>query len=353
MAPVGAAPRPVTPGLDPMAMITGTRFSLLLLMLLPCTIGLPTKTERLISENDKYYWVQHRNNQIRCLLCPAGTFVEESCTIQDTRGTCKMCPEGTYIAFASGLSECLACSRCRHDQEEIFSCSSTKNTVCRCKKGTFCPPDQPCEICMPCTTSCPEDKVIQEPCNSTSDLMCTTPGPPSGTLDILKHVIVPLVVIFVLLIIIITVYMLLKRRNHGTGSKFFVKGNKDEDAELISPLRNVTLNFKEGIDSNTKDEIIAKSCAIIVREVPIRQFEMLMLHLRVSHNEIDKAKIENPGNVNNQCNAMLQAWYQKRGFEINNLLKTLQDLHMEKAACDITEQLIRDELFVPQEQNNA
>ncbi|KAM5171842.1 tumor necrosis factor receptor superfamily member 6-like [Mantella aurantiaca] len=399
MAPVGAARRLVTPGPDPMAVITGILFSLLLHMtgdsrilesgqerlidvdpvvsntefivqshetiaqlgskVLSYTSGLPTRTEKLISENDLYYWVEQQNGRIACLLCPAGTYVKEVCTTQYSAGRCEMCLEGTYIEFSSGLSDCLSCTICRDDQEEVSSCSSKKNTVCRCKKGTFCPPGQPCEICTPCTTSCPEDQVMNAPCNSTSDSLCTTPGSPSDNTDnrniIITYVVVSLAFI-ILVIITIVVYKWRKRRNTNTGSKLFgkltvhiCKGNEDPDEAQGNLLpRDVKLKLKEGIDSDTKDEVFSKSCAIIVRVVPIKEFDSLMLCLGLGHNEIERAKTDNVSNVNNQNSAMLRAWYLKKDLDINSLLKALRDQNMEKAANDITDQLIKEELYVPQ-----
>ncbi|XP_077326002.1 tumor necrosis factor receptor superfamily member 6-like isoform X2 [Lithobates pipiens] len=347
MAPRGAPRRPVTPGPDPLALITGTLF-FLLPMVLPTAYGLPTRTERLISENDLFYAVDGQDGQILCLLCPAGTYVKEDCTVQYTRGTCEICQEGTFSQYASGLSECLRCDTCRDDQEEVSHCFINKNTVCQCKKGTFCPSDQPCEICMPCTGSCPEDEVVKAPCNSTSDRECTPPSSSTSTRDI----IITCVVLFIVLIaIIIAVCVYRKKKSTDAGTKLFGKGNEDHDEtkrDLIQ--RHIILQFKEGTDKDTKEEIISKSWPIIVREVPIKGFENLMYSLGLSPNDVDTAKIDNPSNVNNQHSAMLQAWYHKGEFDINKLLKALQNLDMEKAANEIKHQLTREELYIEQSQ---
>lgn len=353
MAPRGAPRRPVTPGPDPLALITGILF--LLTMVLPTAYGLPTRTERLISVNDQFYSVEGEDGPIFCVLCPAGTYVKQDCTVPYTRGTCEICQEGTFSQYASGLSECLRCDICRDDQEEVSHCIVNKNTVCHCKKGTFCPSDQPCEICMPCTGSCPEDEVVKAPCNSTTDTECTPPSSSTSTRDIIITCVV-LIITFIIIIIAVCVYR--KKKSTDRGSKLFgkltlhiCKGNEDHDEAKGDLLqRDIILQYKEGTDKDTKEEIISKSWPIIVRGVPIKEFESLMYSLALNHNEVERAKMDNPSNVNNQYSAMLQTWYQKGEFDINKLLKALRSLGMEKAAHDITHQLTREELYIEQSQ---
>lgn len=37
------------------------------------------------------------------------------------------------------------------DQIVVAECISTSNTKCECKPGTFCLPDEPCEVCKKCS----------------------------------------------------------------------------------------------------------------------------------------------------------------------------------------------------------
>lgn len=37
------------------------------------------------------------------------------------------------------------------DQEIVRHCTTTQDTECQCKPGTFCAPDQACELCMKCS----------------------------------------------------------------------------------------------------------------------------------------------------------------------------------------------------------
>ncbi|KAM4749117.1 tumor necrosis factor receptor superfamily member 26-like [Rhinophrynus dorsalis] len=123
--------------------------------------------------DDHYYM----NKGVRCLRCPPGTYVFEPCTKEDTRGICYHCHYGlTYSEGLTGQDHCHDCTRCRDDQVEVSPCTLTKNTVCRCKEGTYCRPDHPCEVCESCTPSCPPGEVLHQPCNSTTDSQC---GPPT------------------------------------------------------------------------------------------------------------------------------------------------------------------------------
>lgn len=338
MAPAGALRKLLTPGLDPMALF------MLLSVVLQCVYGLPAKSERLISLTDRYY---QTDQGYRCELCPPGTFVKKPCTIQNTSGECEACPSGTYSAFFSGMSECLSCSTCRDDQEEVSSCTSKNNTVCQCKKGTFCPPDQPCEICVACKTDCPEDQHIKDPCSSTSDLLCTTPSSPSSTSP--TGIIITAAVVAPLLIIGIVVCVYWKSRNNNKGCKVFRKlplpfcsGEKNKETQNPLLQNNTELHFAEGRDEN---EIFSRSFVIIDHLSPIRNFDSVMLRLGLDHNDLYRAKEENPNNVHNQHTAMLNTLKERDKFNINVFLQALQELGLKKSALNIAKQLVEDGLY--------
>ncbi|XP_028589204.2 tumor necrosis factor receptor superfamily member 6-like [Podarcis muralis] len=108
-----------------------------------------------------------------CKLCPAGTYVAESCITPHTSGICAPCQEGIdYTAHANGLQKCLPCDDCKSSAgfEMVKSCTVKSNTECRCKAGYYCPPS--CEQCAPCTTKCPEGQIPVENCNATTDMKC-------------------------------------------------------------------------------------------------------------------------------------------------------------------------------------
>uniref|UniRef100_A0A803W5V1 Death domain-containing protein n=1 Tax=Ficedula albicollis TaxID=59894 RepID=A0A803W5V1_FICAL len=64
-----------------------------------------------------------------------------------------MCPPGRDL---SGREQLLPRARmelfalCPTDQVQLSPCQPSRNTVCACQDGTFCPPEHPCEMCQKC-----------------------------------------------------------------------------------------------------------------------------------------------------------------------------------------------------------
>lgn len=57
-----------------------------------------------------------------------------------------------YTRFWRLISNHLVCTFiCSVDQDTIEKCTSTQNTWCVCKQGSFCLPDQACEVCKKCS----------------------------------------------------------------------------------------------------------------------------------------------------------------------------------------------------------
>lgn len=145
----------------------------------------------------------------------AGTYVKKACLSASEKGVCEPCEFDTYTEHGNGLLMCLSCTKCRignsgvwkkkkkntvyilyhtaksflftlrsckpnqfcvHtikflqiyyltvncllylctffssvDQETTEKCTSTQNTKCQCKQGSFCLPDQACEVCKKCS----------------------------------------------------------------------------------------------------------------------------------------------------------------------------------------------------------
>ncbi|XP_053305202.1 tumor necrosis factor receptor superfamily member 10B-like [Spea bombifrons] len=84
-------------------------------------------------------------------------------------GRCTRCTYGEdYTAYPSGIDHCVSCDRCSFDKELVKPCTRTSNTVCRCKRGRFCP-NGSCEVCLTCKR-CPGRVKLE--CNDTSDTIC-------------------------------------------------------------------------------------------------------------------------------------------------------------------------------------
>ncbi|XP_062942070.1 tumor necrosis factor receptor superfamily member 10A-like isoform X2 [Cynocephalus volans] len=99
-------------------------------------------------------------------LCPPGSHASE-----DSRG-CKPCTSGVgYTNHSNVLPSCISCTVCGQDEEEKGPCTTTRDTVCQCKPGTFRGKDSP-EMCWKCSARCPNGMVEKSPCTPWRDLMC-------------------------------------------------------------------------------------------------------------------------------------------------------------------------------------
>ncbi|XP_051897213.1 tumor necrosis factor receptor superfamily member 1A-like isoform X2 [Pristis pectinata] len=99
-------------------------------------------------------------------------YVVEHC--QDHLGIakCKSCMQGEeFTEGGNGLKECLPCTTCREDQQQVSPCTPQRDTVCECRAGAFCAPEQTCEVCRKCKTHCPDGQIVKN-CTPTSDTVC-------------------------------------------------------------------------------------------------------------------------------------------------------------------------------------
>ncbi|KAM3874164.1 tumor necrosis factor receptor superfamily, member a [Diretmus argenteus] len=123
-----------------------------------------------------------------CLNCQAGTFVQKACERDQEQGTCLPCEHGqTYTEHSNGMNRCLPCTHCRTDEIETVSCTSTTDTKCQCRPGTFCVPDQACEVCKRCAKCKAGDEEVAK-CTPISNTVCrkrdlsptqNSPAPPT------------------------------------------------------------------------------------------------------------------------------------------------------------------------------
>uniref|UniRef100_A0A803VYL5 TNFR-Cys domain-containing protein n=1 Tax=Ficedula albicollis TaxID=59894 RepID=A0A803VYL5_FICAL len=116
-----------------------------------------------------------------CVLCEAGTFVADHCSVSHWRGKCGSCKEGkSFTAHANGLEGCVPCRQCNEDQITLRPCTVTQDAECQCKHGYSCA-DEGCEICERISQMPPDGKGISQ--NSTD---ATDAGSPSqGTRSVL------------------------------------------------------------------------------------------------------------------------------------------------------------------------
>lgn len=122
-------------------------------------------------KTEEYYRVR---SDLCCRNCPAGTHVTEHCRKDQERAKCEPCVKGeAYTKYENGLTECMPCTVCRDDQEQVSACNVNKNAVCQCQAGRyFCTDNQVCEMCRRCTSRCPDGEIVQNNCTPTSNTVC-------------------------------------------------------------------------------------------------------------------------------------------------------------------------------------
>ncbi|XP_073510116.1 tumor necrosis factor receptor superfamily member 10B-like [Phyllobates terribilis] len=291
--------------------------------------------------------IYYMNGNIRCLRCSPGFYVLNHCTSPDSLGTCAPCHPGhTYSEHLTGLTYCLPCTVCRTDQREESPCTTTKNSVCQCKEGTFCPADESCEICQKCTTSCPPNEVIRAPCNSTADTECAPPEPGIN----LTAILVPVGIVLLLLLVGACVWFFYIRKSIEN-SKWIPKiltvslkcdeaSEEDTETPFLSPM----LCLKENITENERNEAINDVFNTFVDLVPADKFERFVRKLGLSNNDIENTKQDNRG-AENQRYAMLSQLHQDKKFDVNIGLSKLDSIKLGKVVQEITAKLMEDGWF--------
>ncbi|XP_031518363.1 tumor necrosis factor receptor superfamily member 10D-like isoform X1 [Papio anubis] len=94
--------------------------------------------------------------------CPAGFHRSEH------TGACNPCTEGVdYTIVSNNLPSCLLCTVCKSGQTNKSSCTTTRDTVCQCEKGSFQNENSP-EMCRKCSTGCPRGRIKVSDCTPCS-----------------------------------------------------------------------------------------------------------------------------------------------------------------------------------------
>ncbi|XP_053266859.1 tumor necrosis factor receptor superfamily, member a [Pleuronectes platessa] len=171
--------------------------------------NLTLRQHRTCVENEQY---QHQT--LCCLNCHAGTYVQKACERDHEQGMCLPCEHGqTYTEHSNGMNRCLPCTHCRLDQTVTASCTTTADTKCQCKQGTFCVPEQACEVCKRCVKCKPGEEEVRK-CTPFSNSVCRKRDPsptktstalPSPTPSTTADTVIPLISYIFLAIILVFV----------------------------------------------------------------------------------------------------------------------------------------------------
>lgn len=171
--------------------------------------NLTLRRQRTCVENEQYL-----HQGLCCLNCQAGTFVYKECERDQEQGTCVPCDHGqTYTEHSNGMNRCLPCTHCRSDEIETASCTTTTDTRCQCRPGTFCVPDQACEVCKRCA-KCKAGEEEVKKCTPFSNTECrkrdpsptkSPPALPTPTPAPSSDIIVPICISLVIILFIILI----------------------------------------------------------------------------------------------------------------------------------------------------
>ncbi|XP_028922494.1 tumor necrosis factor receptor superfamily member 10B isoform X2 [Ornithorhynchus anatinus] len=293
-------------------------------------------------EELKFY--KHQGRQ--CLLCPAGQYVKEGCNTSFTHGICAPCQNGAnFTAFPNGLFYCIKCQICKPDQEEVSPCTTTEDTQCHCKAGTFCPRDHPCEVCMKCKTRCPEDMAVGSSCQPWSDLQCV----PSERTVPRQLWILSALPLFLLLVAGLALgrYYLC---NSSAGVSHLgtrkLLSNLREQKGAVAPQIESKRILVPANGANPM-ETLEKALPHFEREVPCKSWNGYMIRLGLSQNEIDVAR-GSERYTEDQPRSLLRTWQIKmgKGASINTMLETLDEMRLKLIRESIQESLIASKLYV-------
>ncbi|XP_041816049.1 tumor necrosis factor receptor superfamily, member a [Chelmon rostratus] len=227
--------------------------------------NLTLRRHRTCVENEQYL-----HQGLCCLNCQAGTFVQKECERDQEQGTCLSCEHGqTYTEHSNGMNRCLPCTHCRSDEMETASCTTTTDTRCQCRPGTFCVPDQACEVCKRCA-KCKSGEEEVKKCTPFSNTECrkrdpsptkTFPALPTQTPTSAPNIAVPVsILIFILLLLLVGVavwWFRFKQRSceipcsksHSSDSSEIVKVPIDESGATAEERQNNQNAGLEGEES--------------------------------------------------------------------------------------------------------
>ncbi|XP_012889861.1 PREDICTED: tumor necrosis factor receptor superfamily member 10B-like [Dipodomys ordii] len=129
--------------------------------------------------------------------CPPGFYLSGK--------VCLSCKAGEdYTSHNNSLDRCRSCLVCKGDQVQKSPCTTTSNTVCECKPGTFWTQNTP-EFCQTCRDKCTEEEDEEIPCTPLSDRKCV-PKATGGTRALKIVGIISIIFTIVMIIIGIVVW---------------------------------------------------------------------------------------------------------------------------------------------------
>ncbi|XP_043965627.1 hematopoietic death receptor [Gambusia affinis] len=335
-------------------------------------------------------YIEYPHNGICCVNCEAGQYVQSPCTETGKKGTCEECDYGTFTEHANGLKQCIKCTQCPPDQEIVRVCSHTHDTLCQCKPGRYCHPDEACEICRKCSR-CNSDEEVVKNCTSTSNTECKKRQgnfSPEAAPTLTTGLTVFFVVLVIVLVIIILIFWEKKwrredsnnfnqclqgcisvRKPHSTSPSTYANMYPQRKEEIInlcesnsSSARSSQHNLTDPAetlpceDPNRREEepfptLIPKNgvesllaCFEFFEELNVDFHHRFFRKLSVENNEI---RSKDHLSYEDRIHYLLSYWVEKKGKEanLNHLLRALLDLNQRRTAEEIMNKAIEKGYF--------
>nr|XP_061804173.1 tumor necrosis factor receptor superfamily member 6-like [Nerophis lumbriciformis] len=320
--------------------------------------------QEIICKNGEY-----RSNNICCKYCPAGTHLKSDCTVPGEKGQCEECEDETYTEHDNHLQKCIGCTQCRSDQEIAQACSKTRNSICRCKEGGFCTPEQPCEMCKKCLRCRKDEKVVRN-CTATSNTECKkiplqSEATPGSTGNVQKN----------------EEGMTEQTQRNGCSLLSFTlprvsvqsSDAKDECQALFENSNSSASNSQQNLTSlplasaqqvhliasqpilkqyepfpelfPVNGEESLRKCFQYFEEISIAYYKRFFRELGLNNNVI---KTTDQNQYEDRIHELLSIWYEKEGkcASINDLLKALLVLDQRLTAESIKEKALEDGHYI-------
>ncbi|XP_014869642.1 PREDICTED: tumor necrosis factor receptor superfamily member 10B-like isoform X1 [Poecilia mexicana] len=330
--------------------------------------------------------IEYLHNGICCVKCEAGLYVQTPCTETGKKGTCEECGYGTFTEHANGLKQCIKCTQCPPDQEIVRGCSHTQDTLCQCKPGKYCHPDEACEICKKCSR-CNSDEEVVKNCTSTSNTECKkrqSNSSPEADTTLIAVLTLVFVVLFLGFVILIFIFWKKKWKTadsnsfkpgyisvskpHSTNPSTYVnvykpqgKGKEEtinlcesnpssasssqhnltDPAEMLpweDPNRREEVPFPTLIPKNGVESLTA--CFEFFEELNVDFHNRFFRKLSIEDNKI---RSKDHHSHEDRIHYLLAYWVEKKGKEasLNDLLRALLDLNQRRTAETIMDNAIK------------
>ncbi|XP_043095774.1 hematopoietic death receptor isoform X2 [Puntigrus tetrazona] len=308
--------------------------------------------------------LEYEHSNICCLNCPAGTYVKKACLTALEKGVCEPCEFDKYTEHDNGLRKCLSCTKCRIDQETTEKCTSTQDTQCKCKEGSFCLPDQACEVCKKCKR-CTKDEDTVKSCTSVSNTVCTKRSSSNGSNSVTFIVVVSFfaMLAFVVGIVYWTKSKPCKKAVTSRSPREMVKicmgdsekvkeerqnahNSKMDDSSPLQPFLEQNYAERESIRRLVPlngEESLKKSFGFF-EEMDVHYHNRFFRFIGLSDNSIKSAESLFP---EDRVYELLKIWMEKEGLkaDFNSLIEALIYLDQKLSAENIISKAISNRYF--------